>query len=187
MQLPALAPWLSLTLVSLAAAPSAQDWIDLPRVVMPDDDARICRVGDLDGEGDADLLAVEEDGYSRESALRPFFQEPGGFQEGPTTTLLDEDAHTGQGFAELGDLTGDGLADLVMDVDGANGHPSGVRVFVNNGDGFDAPVFVDTVSWVWGGALADADANGTLELALLLRIPSSQINAVGWWRWNGTT
>jgi VCBS repeat protein len=187
MQLSPIATGLSLTFVSLAAVTSAQDWVDAPRVVMPDDDARIRKVGDLDGDGDADLLAVEEDSYSRVSALRPFFQGPGGFQEGPTTTLLDEDAHTGQGFAELGDLTGDGLSDLVMDVDGVNGHPSGVRVFVNNGDGFDAPVFVDTESFVWGGALEDADANGTLELALLLRLQPSQINAVGWWRWNGTT
>ncbi|MEX1023645.1 MAG: VCBS repeat-containing protein [Planctomycetota bacterium] len=72
----------------------------------------------------------------------------------------------GQEFNALGDVTGDGLADLVVRY---NELPapgtSGVRVYTGRGDGsFDPPLELPGPNLTWNLVLADVDGDGTHDV-----------------------
>jgi len=173
----------------LVAAPlAAQDWIDAPRVVLPEGAGAIRGVGDFDGDGDADLLVAQVSSLTSSIlSVRPYFQVPGGFEPGLLTTLpVDPNVLNGQVYLEVGDLTGDGLPDVVMEANGISGQPDGFRLLINTADGSFAQVHVEISSQPvsFAGALGDADANGGLELAVVMRVLPSGPTTLGWWRWN---
>jgi hypothetical protein len=110
--------------------------------------------GDLDGDGDQDLVAACEASDSTEVWLN---DGDGTFTLGSTLAQLDYSA------AALGDLDGDGDLDLVLGVDGA-----GNRVLTNDGAGS----FTDTAQSLGADAttavlLGDMDGDGDLDLVEL--------------------
>jgi hypothetical protein len=181
-------------ILSLLGVPSPgvwpQDWLDAPRVVLPDGPEQIRRGADFDGDGDLDLLVVESDVNFNVHSFYVLFQETGDLVPGPTTVVPQEpDVFPGQALLEVADLTRDGLPDLVMEVRDYATNVHGLRLYPGTGSGsFGAPVFVPTDAFVWDGLIADGDGDGSMELALELVVPSPTILfVVGWWRWNGST
>ena len=117
-------------------------------------------VGDVDGDGDADLVVLWDRLVDREIQLGWTVASNdglGGFEPTQELTLL-----TTFDFPLMdlrgSDFDGDGLLDLVVDERGI------VEVWYNRGDGFDPALQLSDV-WVLG--LADGDGDGDADLVAL--------------------
>ena len=117
--------------------------------------------GDLDGDGDADLLVYQLGGTAcNDGMLRAFFDEPGGFVGGPP--MPGQIGYGFFGFMFLDDVEPDGDLDLVY-------RPSvvpDVQLRLNDGTGsFSAPSSIGTVAGSIRHALIeDLDGDGRPDL-----------------------
>jgi hypothetical protein len=109
------------------------------------------QVGDLDGDGWADLAVTDHDGGTPLFFGRP----PGVFER--RATLPSTRAF---GLA-LGDVNGDGSLDVV----GGDVSTPGVEVFLNRGGAFGEPLRESIRSAPFSIATGDLDGDGDLELA----------------------
>lgn len=113
--------------------------------------------GDLDGDGDVDLVAANRIGDSVSVMLND------GAGSFASSILLTGDTPI---FAALGDLNGDGDLDLVTSGVGL-GNVSSVNVHLGNGDGTFGPASITPVGdGAWKLALADLDGDGNLDAAV---------------------
>ncbi len=191
---------------ALAALPSAQGkllptsiapaegWLDAPQVVLyglAGGDLGLRQIGDIDGDGTPDVLAVDA---CATACLQPGLvavlnRSPADLELGPTTLKNQFGIEEGQVFVLLGDLTGDGLPDVVTDSKGSTLATYGLVVYRNLGAGAFAPgTFVVTAQQdSRAGALGDRDGDGDLDLAQFYRDYDASEYRVRWWSWSEGT
>src|SRR5262245_24215414 len=174
------ASWLAL--VALTASASAQAWLDTPRVLEePGFDIR--GIADVDGDGDEDLVVVEtaSDGWTVRTFHVLFRTAADEYAAGPTTTIPLPHGH----HFQLGDLTGDGLPELVF---GVEGDDPGYRLYRNVGGGnFAAPSVLPVVGFYSAPmAFGDREGDGDQDLAAIEDDPVSFVR-LRWWSWDGST
>ena len=135
---------------ALAAPVEGQMWLRSPRVY-DGMNAEFRAAGDFDGDGDQDILRVENTGF-----LRVMWNDgTGQLTPGPTTAI---GATPMQVFAR--DLTGDGILDAA--------YTSGASIRVHPGLGggtFGGAIVISLPSFAWGLACGDADGDGPDDLA----------------------
>ncbi|HEX6885898.1 MAG TPA: VCBS repeat-containing protein [Planctomycetota bacterium] len=163
----------------------AQDWIDAPRVLLEGNASEIACVGDVDGDGDVDLLVVDR-GSSGVTGFRVLDNAGGEFSAGATIPVAPFASGFVGSLVQLTDFTGDGQPDVVLDTHDYGTGSNGLRLFPGTAGTFGAPLDIPTSGSALGGTAADREGDGVFELALLLSFPSSSCT-VGWWHWNGTT
>ena len=121
--------------------------------------------GDLDGDGDSDLALVRGTGhFNAEVAI---YYQVGGVLQTPVTrdaTDFGFGAHAGA----IGDVTGDGRADLVVGT-GGNVPQSSLNVFVQQPDGTlpTTPVVIDAYHFPSAIDIADVNHDGRNDVAAL--------------------
>jgi len=175
---------MTLVCLALLAAPAPfQEWLEAPRIVVPDTTAEIRAAEDFDGDGDVDLLVYDRTGSTHTVAL--LLAEGGGYLEGPTTTYTNPSGGSvGNNLFAVADLTGDDLPDLVVDVSHSDLAQYGIRLYPNVGGAFGAPLFVPTGKRFINGIVADREGDGTPELALITLEGPLKLS---WWTWDGAT
>jgi hypothetical protein len=127
-------------------------------------------VGDLDGDGDQDMV------YANNGQSSVFLNNGAGiFTAHPTTPLLGGPSDQHRGVA-LGDVDGDGDLDLVFAVFGGN-----ETVYLNNGSGaFTLLHSFAGLSDTYDVALADIDSDGDLDAAVI------NIGSIELWKNSGS-
>jgi len=124
-------------------------------------------IGDLNGDGKLDVVSAHGTDFPvdlRKLRAVSVLLNRGGGRLGPSHTYPTGKAGDDQGAwsVAIGDLTGDGKADL------ATANPGGrsVSVLVNRGGGvFDAPVNYSIDREPWDVAIADFDGDGKPDIA----------------------
>jgi hypothetical protein len=128
--------------------------------------ARTVLLGDLDRDGDLDLVAARET-----EATRVYHNDGGVFDTGQSVGAGESNGLNGPDSVTLGDVNGDGLLDLVVGNDGTGtasfpAQPN--RLYLNTGV---AGSFFPAVSFTFnqlqntnGTVLADVDRDGDLDL-----------------------
>ncbi|MEM7199228.1 MAG: VCBS repeat-containing protein [Planctomycetota bacterium] len=135
------------------------------QLAVPPAYANAVALGDLDGDGDLDLVTANGELYAvRQNGL--YLNDGSGTFTDVTATHLPPDANTSESVA-LGDVDGDGDLDLVF---GNTMALAGTSLYLNDGSGrfsdvTDArlPAQADPV---FGLVLFDADGDGDLDLAI---------------------
>ncbi|HKB06536.1 MAG TPA: FG-GAP-like repeat-containing protein, partial [Gemmataceae bacterium] len=118
---------------------------------------RAAVAGDLNADGILDLVAP----VSTNNEVQVFLGTAAGGYSAPTRLLLP--AGTGPVSAAIGDVTGDGIPDIVT----ANSAGDSVAVFRNLGAGtFAAPAFTTVGSAPTDLVLADFNGDGSLDVAV---------------------
>ncbi|HET6201667.1 MAG TPA: VCBS repeat-containing protein [Planctomycetota bacterium] len=169
----------------LAESAPAQKWFDAPLVLTHQGEVRA--QGDVDGDGDVDLLSFYG---ATSSGIWLSFQVltndgTGAFTAGPSIPLP-----SGQLNAThrplLGDVTGDGLLDLVLTVLINPTTGAGIRMFPGlPGGAFGASVFASLPGNPLGLVLRDQNGNGALDVGVVYFGVTGD-PAVRWLFWNGT-
>lgn len=173
-------------LVLVASAPSAtgQGRFSRAQRVIAGVSQEIRAHGDVDGDGDVDLLVFT--GASTSGTwldFRVWFNDGGGeFAAGAVTALP---AGAAVRTPLLADVTGDGLPDLVVTIFGSAPAPSLLRLYRNLGAGIFAAAGADVVLAGTPQALAAGDqtGNGTADVVVAAGVPAQ----VSWSAWNGTS
>ncbi|MEN9796382.1 MAG: hypothetical protein RL653_78 [Pseudomonadota bacterium] len=149
--------------------------------------AAVAAAGDVNADGFADVLVASPDqdasGAADVGRVALYLGSPGGLSPTAAWTYVgtQDNEHLGESLAGLGDVNGDGFADVAVGApqhDGAAGVDSG-KVFVFYGHGSGAPLsatpdvsFEGLASGVYyGRGLAGADVNGDGLGDLLVGIP----------------
>ena len=185
-------PRLCFTLLagSLASVGSAQEWVNGVRFLPQRELASyLVEQGDVENDGDIDLVRLCEGG----SCLEPGFQVilnggDGSYSEGPLIALDNQSFAYERDLLRVGDVTGDGLADvaLVYGTPFSASSPGGVFLFPGLGGGdFDAPIGFATPSRPKDIELGDVDDNGVLDL-IEMHTDGANNTVVTWYVWNGS-
>ncbi|MEZ6005539.1 MAG: VCBS repeat-containing protein [Planctomycetota bacterium] len=119
--------------------------------------------GDLDGDGDLDLVAACGDGTNPALNMAGIFRNDGGVFAGPFNVVT---GHVDADDVVLADFSGDGLLDMALS------HLSDGAITLHEGLGglvFAAPVMVQTNPFAGDMAAADLDGNGGVDLGAIGR------------------
>jgi len=171
-----------LFLSALSGSASAQAWIDAPRMLV-EANQDIRGIADADGDGDEDLFVVQRL-TTNSLAFHVLFRDAlGEYGAGAPTTATAPGG--GQGDFMQGDLTGDGLPEVLLYV--SAGIYEGMHVYRNLGGTFDQSVFVPVENSLRSLVMADRDGDGVLDLGVLELVGWEIPDLVRWWSWNGTT
>ncbi|MGE0128974.1 MAG: FG-GAP-like repeat-containing protein [Blastocatellales bacterium] len=122
-------------------------------------------IGDLNGDGRKDAALLSVGGFDNTDVL-VFLQDAAGRLQAPAGYAVD-DLNCG-GFA-IGDVTGDGLDDVVVTFGGNRFHPPypGLAVLAQNRSGtLDAPVKYDTLDVPQPAEIADVNGDGRLDVVI---------------------
>ncbi|MEX2601568.1 MAG: VCBS repeat-containing protein [Balneolaceae bacterium] len=129
-------------------------------------DESILTIGDLDGDGDLDLLLANKIDPVNDNTSVVYRYENRGTPASPEFHLTGTlDLPNAYHYApELADVNGDGLDDLLL-----GSWQGGVAYYINTGDGFD--LAAETIAELERGSnavpeLADLDGDGDLDLLL---------------------
>ncbi|MEM7309847.1 MAG: VCBS repeat-containing protein [Planctomycetota bacterium] len=168
---------LPLVLALATASPaSAQHWFDAPLQPLETQPGAFVLHGDLDGDGDEDLLG----GFGAE--LHVLLNDGQGSFTQVATLALGPDE--GLGGGELVDLDGDGVLDLILPY-GFSADPPGLTVRLGLGDAsFGVPSEVLLAGRVTELEPAQGDADPALEVAVFLNGDFPDYG-VSWVDWNG--
>ena len=136
-------------------------------------------VGDVDGDGDADLVVLWDRLVDRESQLGWTVASNdglGGFDPTQEVTLSTTSFYdTPRMYLWGNDFDGDGLLDLVVH-EGRSTGESTVELWYNWGDGFD---LIPQLFGVWLLGLADGDGDGDTDL-LVQELDDVQSHVILW-------
>ncbi|QDU65867.1 FG-GAP repeat domain-containing protein [Engelhardtia mirabilis] len=145
---------LSLATLTLASTAHTQSILRAPRYELSGDQNYVA-LADLDQNGTVDGVVSSASGWF--SVL----------DVGTNPTLgATIPGLSGQEYNALGDVTGDGLADLVVRYnDLPSAGTSGVRLYAGRGDGsFDPPLQLPGPELTWELVLGDVNGDGTLDV-----------------------
>jgi hypothetical protein len=177
------------TLAALAPAAAAQTWLYAPREYAQHPQGSFVAQGDVDGDGDVDLLQVEAPTVGYAKRFRVYHNDGAGeFVPGGTVVLDPAQTYATYSMLPiLADVDGDGDLDAVFSVrEGPSG--PGFELRRGNGDGtFGPPLFTALEGILGEGAAGDVDGDGVLELALenASAPVAGASRLVRWWTWNG--
>ncbi len=99
----------------------------------PDFGRKLGSAGDLDGDGDEELLVYAPSFGNEDGALFVYEGDPSGLSESPDRTLTDTSLSYFGAFARLGDLNGDGYEDV-----GVYGLGSAAYVYYGSSEGLES-------------------------------------------------
>lgn len=122
-------------------------------------------IGDLNGDGRKDVALLNTSGSDNTDVL-VFLQDTVGRLQPPTGYEVDE---LNCGGLAVGDVTGDGLDDLVVTYGGNRFNPPypGLAVLAQNRNRmFDAPVKYDTLDIPQPAEVADVNGDGRLDVVI---------------------
>ena len=180
----------TVALAALAMAPSAaiaQSWLELPREVIPFGEGRIRAVADFDRDGRDDLLVTRAPrGSGGIDRLRVLLQQPDGTFALGTDLPRAAVGYEAEQYALAGDVTGDGLPDVITSLRELSGNPgSGFLLYRNLGGGAFAPALqTGTASIPWAGAaLSDWNGDGVAELVAVALGGASSSGTLRRWTW----
>jgi hypothetical protein len=127
--------------------------------------ARAVLLGDLDRDGDLDLVAVREVGDARVYLnTAGVFGNPQSVGAGAVNRVNAPDS------AALGDVDGDGFLDLIIGNDGTDTPPSPNQLFINSQDTSGGPIFLSVAQQFSdgqntdGARFIDLDRDGDLDI-----------------------
>ncbi len=173
-------------LVAFGAPARAQHWMDSPRYHTDNLDGYFQAIGDVDGDGDKDLIS-HVGPFAYPAAYRVYRNDgAGAFVPDPDVPLPATHTY----FAVkpgLADVTGDGLLDLLFRAQ-TSGPVYGIAVFPGTGGGaFGAMVFTPLSGNVKDIDVADNDGDPALEIAVAHHATSATSSdiEVRWLDWNG--
>ncbi|WP_430409327.1 beta strand repeat-containing protein [Kordia sp.] len=144
-------------------------------------------VGDVNGDGFDDVVAVLGNGATGGPAIRVWLSNGNGtYPTAPIETGLSGSDNnfggTGTEITRIGDINGDGFADVVSILGSSQADGPRINVYFSNGDGSFNPNSTDTtglleVNFGRNGTefteLADADGDGRLDVVSILGSASS--------------
>ncbi|MEM7309534.1 MAG: VCBS repeat-containing protein [Planctomycetota bacterium] len=167
-----------LSCLSCSGTLSAQEPVDSIRLLAPFQSSpaiELRAVGDAESDGDQDVLFL---GLDR---IQTWLNDGGGgFSPGPETSLPFPNNHF-RDSVQFGDVTADGLADVVV-ID--LGLPLGLLVYPGLPGGTFGPFeHIPTNTASLGFDLGDADGDGDLDIVELHGEAGGEY--VTWWSWNG--
>ncbi len=175
----------ALALAALAGSARAQHWMDAPRFVTHNSDGYFQSIGDVDGDGDQDVVS-HVGWFAYPTSYRVYRNDGAGDLTPDPTVALPAAYQFTATKPGLADVTGDGLPDLIFRAQ--TGIQFGLAVFPNVGGGaFGSIVFVPTTGIIADIDVADIDGDPALEIAIANHqtLQNSSDFDVRWLDWNG--
>jgi hypothetical protein len=184
---------LALLVACLLAPPPlpAQQWLEAPHETNAAVGDNNRAMADFDGDGRLDLLVVRSSASiaGAQAMWIAFATASGEFVPGPNLPLV-AGGYQGDAYTLAGDVTGDGLPDIVMSWNAIGGFAqSGFVMYRNLGAGTFAtavPTVVGGIGLAGSGVLGDWNGDGTKELVAANYQPLVGNYAVRRWSWQGT-
>ncbi len=169
-------------LAAVSTPAASQSWTQAPLEIVSDLGNDIRAIADFDLDGNLDLVVMQANlSVSGMSSFRVHYgQNDGSYVQGPTTSAFPV-GYEAEYFTLAGDVTGDGLPDLVTSLREINANPGhGFLLYEGLGaGGFAAPVHTLVGSLPRSAVLTDWDGDGTHEIVEL----HSTVSIRGMQRW----